>query len=267
MEFLIQHNLLNDKSLNKIRVALEKGKLPHKFIGVIPFSRELVSDDDIQGKDYIPYGSTLLTTLAYELYNWKGLYFDLSNFNYEMATANRDDMLNSHIILSAKDTLDFMKKEKPDKCWFVRPSLDLKQFSGLEIESKECYEWLEDAMLCDSSGSYRISEDTMIVIAHPQEIKAEWRWFVIDGKVISGSMYRRAGCLYLEEAVEKDLIEEAQSMVDGKWLPCSCCVMDLALTKNGLKVIEFNCINSSGFYNHNIQAILTQLFNYTLRKT
>lgn len=79
MEFVIQHNLINDSSLLQIKYAIDK--YPTKYVGVIPFSRDITSDEPLIGTDYIPYGSTLFTMLTYEL-GWKGLFFDLNTFNY-----------------------------------------------------------------------------------------------------------------------------------------------------------------------------------------
>jgi hypothetical protein len=57
------------------------------------------------------------------------------------------------------------------------------------------------------------------------------------------------------------MIDEAQELAN-KWLPDQCCVMDLALVEDELKVIEFNCINSSGFYDHDVDAIFKALWKY-----
>ena len=43
--------------------------------------------------------------------------------------------------------------------------------------------------------------------------------------------------------------------------------MDLALVKEGLKVIEFNCINASGFYDHDVKAIMTSLYEYSIKQS
>lgn len=48
----------------------------------------------------------------------------------------------------------------------------------------------------------------------------------------------------------------------ARWVPIESFVLDIALTADGLKVIEFNNINSSGFYVSNVpkyvQAIQEQ---------
>lgn len=129
------------------------------------------------------------------------------------------------------------------------------------MEAGEGADWLEDAMLCDSSGSYKIEKGTQIVLSEPKTISAEWRWFIVGGKIIDGSMYRAHGQLIKIHEDDSNTTNEAQKFAD-RWLPDSCCVMDTALVDNELYVIEFNCINSSGFYNHNVSSIFAALYSY-----
>lgn len=129
------------------------------------------------------------------------------------------------------------------------------------MSGQEIFDFLKDAKECTSSGTYHLSGDTKIVIGIPKDIQAEWRWFIVDGKVISGSMYMFKGQLQKQEELDAEVIAEAQLYAD-KWLPNENCVMDLALVNNQIKVIEFNCINASGFYNHNVNAIMKALWLY-----
>ena len=174
MEFLIQHNLMNEEQLQLTKKAVEP--YPHQFVGMIPFSREITSDKPLIGQDYIPYGSTLMTTVASQGLGWKGLFFDLAAFNYDAALCNRDDMLNSRVttLKQAIRELDRVVQTDPKRLYFTRPSEDLKQFSGQVIEAEECRDWFKDMMECQTSGSYKLDADTPIVLCYPQPIKAEW---------------------------------------------------------------------------------------------
>lgn len=261
MKFLIQWNLMNENSLQLVKNAVKD--YPHEFVEVVPFSREILPTP--VGKDYIPYGSTLMTTLGLD-YGWRGLSFDLTKFNYEECLLNRDDMLNDCVeILDdivkflSEDTL--LTKSFLNFDWFIRPSEDLKQFSGQVMSGSEILDFLRNAKGCASSGSYHLYGDTKIVLSKPKYIQAEWRWFIVDGWVVSGSMYRFKGNLHKAREVDKDVILEAQNMAN-KWLPSPNCVMDLALVDNELKVVEFNCINASGFYDHHVDTIFKELWEY-----
>jgi hypothetical protein len=260
MKFLIQHNLMNTDQLARIREVVER--FPHQYVGLIPFSRELTSDQPVEGIDYIPYGSTLMSTVGLEC-GWKGLYLNLDTFNYRAAVNNRKDMLNDDLILSAEDVVYYMEHQThgEDCDWFIRPSHDLKQFSGQVISAKDCVVWLKEAMQHDMSGSYKINKDTPIVVAEPKNIDAEWRWFIVGGEIIDGSMYRAHGQLIKQHETDPGVYREAQNLADG-WLPAPCVVMDTALVNGELKVIEFNCINASGFYNHNVDLIFSSLYDH-----
>lgn len=261
MIFIIQHNLINIDSLTKIQQVIESHHIPHLYIGVIPFSGELVSDVPLAGIDYIPYGSCSLTEEAYKL-GWTGLYFDPTTFRADCWYENRTDMLNSDgLVVPVKDAIDFFKSQDPDSDWFIRPCEDLKIFSGHVITAGEASTWLKDAVECESSSVCALTYNTDIVVSSPKTIQAEWRWFVVGGKVISGSMYRRNGQMYTREELDVDVVVEAQTFAD-KWLPSPCCVMDLALVDNTVKVIEFNTINSSGFYDNNVENIIVALYDH-----
>jgi len=116
----------------------------------------------------------------------------------------------------------------------------------------------------DSSGSYKMTPETEVVLAPPKDIQAEWRWFIVDGKVVSGSMYRCRGRLVKERETDCKVIMEARKLT-SKWLPHDCCVMDTALVDGRLYVIEFNCINSSGFYDNDVDAIFNELYKYSIK--
>lgn len=263
MKFLIQANLMGFDQLNLVKEAVLA--FPHQFVSLIPFTHEIISDDPLDDNT-IPYGSTLLTTVGYTHYNWSGLYFDLINFNYDASLRNRRDMLNDGIVVPIEEAIRILNECPPHQEWFVRPSLDLKQFSGMVIEAKECADWFVDAMMCDSSGSYKMQPDTRVVLATPKIIQAEWRWFIVDGKVVSGSMYRSRGQLVKKRETDRGVIAEANELAKG-WLPNACCVMDTALLVDGdVKVIEFNCINSSGFYDHDAKAIFSELYTYSTKQ-
>ena len=255
MKFLVQHNLMNIEQLEKIRVATEG--YPREFVGLIPFSHDFISDEPIEGTDYIPYGSTLMTTLALDR-KWKGLHFNHETFSMKLALTKRPDMMNKDVVMTVEEAEIYLRNV--DRDIFVRPDLDLKHFSGQVINSFECANWFKDAMsFGPESGSYAMDPQMDVIISHPKKIQAEFRWFVVDRKVVSGSMYRAHGQQRLERCLDKAMIREAQKFANG-WLPDDTCVMDLALVDGKVEVIEFNCINSSGLYDNDVSAVFKSLW-------
>lgn len=253
MKFLIQNNLIEKKKLEKIKYYVEK--FPHKYIDLIPYIYYF--NEEFTNFDYIPIGSTLLTLMSIKQ-GFKGLFFDPITFTYSCAKTNRSDMLNGENIFTVSEALSFLKSR--NKNIFVRPDDDLKQFTGTLINSFECYEWFMDALQC-KHGSYKMSPEMKIVFSEPKSIEAEWRWFIIDGEIISGSLYKKYGKIILKKETNNEIISIAKEKAKG-WLPHKNCTMDLAKVNKEFKIIEFNCINSSGFYDSDINLILEKMYNF-----
>jgi hypothetical protein len=186
---------------------------------------------------------------------------------YTNAMKHRRDMLNGENVLTAEDACSFLSES--NEHWFMRPDADLKHFSGYVDHSPVLLEHLKsmiDSYKRGEQGSYGLNPETKIILATPKTIQAEWRWFIVGGKIISGSLYRAHGQLRKLHEVEPDVLMEAQAIAD-EWLPYDCVVMDTALVNNRVKVIEFNCINSSGFYENDVSAVFKALWEYHESKT
>lgn len=81
----------------------------------------------------------------------------------------------------------------------------------------------------------------------------EWRYFVVGGRIVTGSSYRFKGQPDQKRELDADVLAEAQALAD-LWLPHRCCCMDVALCENQPRVVEFNCLNATGFYDHDIET-------------
>lgn len=257
MKFAIQHNLMNEDQLHDVADAVKN--YPHIFVGVVPFSREITANEPLDGGEFIPYGSTLLTNLAADL-NWSGLHFDVTKLNYRNFLQHHPHMLNDNVV-TIKHAVEVLKTLPPDMQVFTRPSEDLKQFSGVVMEASEIWPWFVSMMEAVGGGSYYMAPETEVVLSSPKDISAEWRWFIVGGKIVSGSMYRAHGQLRKLRELDPAVIAEAQALADI-WLPCDCVVMDTALVGDDIKVIEFNTINSSGMYDNDVPAIFAALWEH-----
>ncbi len=88
-----------------------------------------------------------------------------------------------------------------------------------------------------------------------KEITAEYRCWFIDSQLVDVSMYRENGRLFLKRETSKEVHGAARDLA-SLHLPMSNIVMDVARTQDGFKVIEFNPINSSGWYAASTDDIL-----------
>jgi hypothetical protein len=112
----------------------------------------------------------------------------------------------------------------------------------------EFADWVQQISTIKKEGNLTpLHQDTEIVISPTKKIYSECRLFIVDGVVVTQSMYKVGNRVIGNSDVNECFIEFAQSMAN-KWQPADGFVIDVADTPNGLKVIEVNCLNSSGFY-------------------
>lgn len=247
----IQTNFIADEQIRRVWRGAEAARARVQEVQVVPFSDELGNEVPELDGVVIPYGATKLTRLA-QRRGWRGLCFDEAAFRVDAWNRERDDMLNQHVRqMTVRECMAAMRAEPEDSVWFVRPVQDLKHFDGTVTVAKEIGRWMSSV----DSGNYSFDETTEVILAPVKKIHGEWRFFVVDGQVVDGSSYRIAGQRMANPVARPELYEIAQELADG-WLPHRTCAMDVALTDDGYKVIEFNTFNSSGFYAHDIEKVV-----------
>ncbi|MNU30381.1 hypothetical protein D3C71_188660 [compost metagenome] len=133
----------------------------------------------------------------------------------------------------------------------VRPDRDDKAFVG------GVYDWQSWAEMADKRRRERQSKpasDLACFVSPVKEILAEHRCWFVDGVLIDISTYRRSGSPQVERCLDLSIAGEAQRLGDI-YLPVKSVVMDIAETPTGCKVIEFNPINSSGWYAADVDGL------------
>lgn len=262
IDWVIQTNLLNDYSVQVVWSSAEEyGCGVHEAI-IIPFQDELGNEEYLQSlktddRVIIPYGSCKLTRISQQR-GWRGNCYNEETFRANVWNEMRDDMLNSDAsFMQVKDTTEFLKGVDDMEQFFIRPLKDLKQFAGTVTEAFEIRNWMNSVY----SGNFSFSEDTEIAISPVKKIYSEARYFIVSGKVVDGSYYRLGKQFQKHNIKCQDTLNKAQELAN-KWLPHECCVMDIADTDDGFKVIEFNTINSSGFYDNDIKKIVQAMTNW-----
>lgn len=258
--WLVQSNLIDYRQVSQLCDAVKAAGANLAEAIVIPFQDDIDNPSVLDNIDgiVIPYGSTKLTKITMNR-GWKGSFFDPEMFRVDAWNKVQPDRLlncdqNLMTVAEAKTLLD---KYDPDELLFVRPRDDLKAFNGTVTAAKEIQNWMQST----ESGNFSFSDDTVICVSSPKKILQETRWFIVGGKIIDGSQYRLHGQRIAQPVTDTKLYAAAQELADI-WLPHKTCVMDLALTDDGLKVIEYNCLNSSGFYQHDIDKIVRAVTEY-----
>ena len=265
IQYVVQSNLVGWEKQKQIAQGVLDSGAKLFELQVIPFTEDIIFPNTPPDKAFpiVPLGSTKLVKLA-QNENWNGIFYN-ENFKMSVFNKNRTDMLNQNAdFFSVKHMEYFIRHithyypEKNEQLKFIKPDEDLKSFSGKVSTYSEMRDW------CNSKDNNNPDLDinTVVAIADPVNILFEWRCFVVGGEVVTATMYKD----FHHPKKVYDIVEfhlKPFQMFADKWLPHECCVMDIAHTDIGYRVIEFNCLNCAGFYNQNdILPVIEKINKY-----
>jgi ATP-grasp domain, R2K clade family 3 len=239
-----------DNNLRPLVDALTELHIPFQGIGLVPFTHEITGLDSPQHPCFF-YGSTsLIEKVARTPELCSGVFYDVAWFDSQLWSANRTDMLNQDIHLM---TVGELKASWPTEVKFIRPR-EVKTFVGQVIEPEEAATWAEE--------NYLLKDDTELYMSDVHRIEREWRFFIIGGNIVAGSLYKRWGFLTIREPIDSAIRAQAEKMA-ATWLPSQNIVMDIAHLRDGtFRVVEFNAVNSSGLYRSDPHEIVKAILNH-----
>ena len=254
VKWVIQNNLGSSEDIGRLVNSCDELSLPFELVKAIPFSEELPDIDTDQATMF--YGSTNFVTNIFDSGRWQpGVFFDHDKFRFSTWREKyKEEVLNSN----AEITTIREFAERPLKGLsniFVRPNDDSKSFAGNIFEEREFKTWCEG--LC-SADDLSIKSETKIIVAEAVQLEFEWRLFVVDKKVSSGSKYRENFRITVSPDVPGEVIDFAEDLAKV-WTPNDVFVMDICSSGGELYVIEVNCMNSSGFYANNVKKIVSDI--------
>lgn len=258
LTWVVQSNLGSSSDVDVIRQACDRLGLHCRPIAAIPFDTNLPEAMYDIENPVIVYGATGFVTLVHSSRRWTPGAFFNHRFNFPVWRAAWGlRCLNADAEVTTIG--EFATRElDPDAYFFVRPTRDLKEFSGEVVLFGDFTYWYQRI----SHGEYTVTPDCPIVVAEPVGIEAEWRLFMVDGKVSSGSRYRTRGRLdSREQLVDGPIVDYAEETA-AVWSPAPVFVLDVCRTGGLFYVVETGCFNSAGFYAASIDKIVEDVSRY-----
>lgn len=272
MRWLVQKNIKENK-YNEFIEQLDRLGCDYRLVNVFAFVNKIfpasVHVDDMDTADEIEIspedmnqtvviGSVRLARLAMERGIQPGS-FQNENFDFKNWSEGfgRQNILNGD---SLYFTCETMKNWAPSEAMFVRPAMDNKAFTGCVMNAEQLRRFVENVGQIDPEQDKRLNKTTPITIATVKMIHAETRFFVVDGKVISGSLYKVGNQVMHLPSTDTTAAFAAECFVK-EWQPAKAFVIDLAATPEGYKIVEINSFGSSGFYKCDTQKIIAAVEN------
>jgi hypothetical protein len=253
MKWVIQDNLYNEDGYVRFIEALDNQKQDYEVVKVVPFAHELIPDIDLNYRPILVMGSDSLIAAAQKKNWYPGAFTNPVTFHQSMW--NRK--LGINMLNYDAQIVKFGDVRAPNDSeeFFIRPALDFKIFAGTVIDADSFEKWQEKAVAYGDT----LNADTEVVIASPKVIYEEYRFFVVNFKIVTASRYKIGNRVKPDTEVPSEAVQFVTDMTNY-WNPDIAYVIDVAKTPKGFKVIEYNCINASGFYACDCEKIVSALY-------
>lgn len=232
--------------------ALDRFSISYSVHRVVPFVGDLIPEPVLESDDAICMGSYAMRHYA-KRRGWNPGVFDLEPHDFEKQRAHWGDwMLNADSEIAAFGDVRFEGER------FIRPIDDTKAFAGGLFEWSEFADWQAGVVKSAEDIGGSLTSATLVQVSAPKAILQEVRCWVVEGKVVTASVYRRGSRVLYSDEVEQRFVEFAQRLA-GDWSPEKAFCLDVCDTADGLRVVEINTINSAGFYAADMQKLVMSL--------
>lgn len=231
--------------------ALTRTDTPYTLVRKIPFSGTLIDPDDtspdpkevvldISGPVFI-CGTMGMKNTALQ-YGWNPGYIDGPDQN-ELIAAWGHHMLNHRAVIGRFDTI-----VPPGEGFFARPVDDSKSIAG-QVFNRDAFESWRASVLKVADSTTTIQAHDLFMMAPVQDIYAEYRLYVMDGKIATGSRYKLGNRVFYTTDLDPAMLDFARDRL-AEYCPRRALCLDIAHVAGDepYKVIETNAISSAGFY-------------------
>lgn len=263
MHWILQENLFKEKEWDTLLSVLDRFNIPYSVHKVIPFIGELIPAPEPKQKNVICFGSYSMRHSARE-FGWTPGVFDLEPYNFNVQMQHWADLL-----LNADAEVVAFKDAVITDDTFIRPIDDSKHFAGRVFGVEEFLKWQHSVCALEEDYGSSLSRDTLIQLCKPKKIYAEYRYWIVDGRVATKSLYKRGDrVMYSPEVdprVDRFVYEILRwgnitlTMYPESWIKERAFVLDVCETPEGMKIVEINTINAAGFYAANMTDLVLSL--------
>lgn len=175
----------------------------------------------------------LITRIARERRWTPGTFCTTENFLWShYACWYGDHLLNRDYVMLPFGELERLKDFLfdtlgRDERVFIRPDSPLKLFTG-QTATRQTF-----AADVEFMGFYDFPPSTLVVASSPKAVLAEWRFFIAEGQVITGSQYKKDGKMCVDASYDAKALELAQRIASLDYSPDPVWVLDVCRTAGG----------------------------------
>lgn len=250
--WVLQSGLGHEAGWETMVETLERFAISYSIHRVVPFVGDLEPEPRPQTNEVICIGSYAMRHYA-KRQGWNPGVFDLEPHDFRQQLVHWGEaMLNAD-----SEIVAFADVRFEGEC-FVRPVDDTKSFAGRIFDWDEFADWQRKVAALGADGDLSLHAATLVQVSKPKQIRAEVRCWVVEGRVVTASIYRMGPQVIYSDRVEPRFTEFAEGLA-AQWSPERAFCLDVCETPEGLRIVEINTINSAGFYAADVQKLVMAL--------
>jgi len=245
MYHIVQENCFREENYENLILTLDHFNIEYEIVKVLPFTDEI--EFKTNRKDVYVWGAVKLARIAKKQDWYPGSLINPQHDFNIYKTHYKENLFNYNSkIIRIGDDYDYPEG------FFARPTTDGKAFTGKVFNREDFLEL---------KNRNQIDPETLIQISGIKKIYKEIRFWIIDGKIITASLYKLGHRVVYEEYFDLDGFDFCNKMIQIFQL-ADAFVMDLCIGEDGWKIMELGCINSAGFYRADMQKLVMALEDY-----
>lgn len=260
MKFVIQELLNNYKYVKILEETLKKKKIDYYLLSINKENKGVFIDTEyripLDNQDEI-MDSLLKSSEGIFVYGGKGIsnWAKLNNLipgtfeSDKLNFSNLPEELHKHLLNDSFEIGPLSTLNVESDKIFIRPDGNNKLISGCVMTKKEFEIFKKE------NKKY---EKEIFVISKLKKIDGEYRFFVINDVIISSSKYAQSGRYDGSNQVPKIAHDFAENII-SKYHPANAYVLDVAECNGEMKIVEYNNINCSAFYEADVKTIVDSI--------
>jgi hypothetical protein len=288
VKWLVEADVFDDNQ-DALIAAIKAQGFDHHILKYVPFDDDLVNRcSKIYGPEecVVFYGSLNFGHKLRKLSWVPGVYLNEKAFECTSyyPVFHGELLHENYIMMPYGDLLnkkDWLFSIFPGGKLFIRPNSGIKEFTGFVCE----YNTFEDAVKL--AAFYDVESNLLCLVSRAHNIDLEWRFVIVDGEPMSGSLYRdwsrpekiddgfstkdyvlrhshekREYALHSENKELWEYVEKIAKLYE----PDKCWTIDICTSQEKFKVLEIGCFSCAGMYANNMGMIVNAVSDAALEE-
>ena len=145
---------------------------------------------------------------------------------------------------------------------FIRPNSGSKTFTGYVVSKDK----LDKEFEILSTHTAKEMDRILCIISSPKKIDTEWRYVVVDEKVVACSQYVKDGEINIKEGGDHEAEELANKIAKEEWQPDKAYTLDICKSNGQYHLLEANSFSCSSLYACDVVPIVENVSRIALKE-